>query len=179
LRAIYCWVYSYTNYQAINLCEISEKNYFKIKDRLGDKIGELSIIDNKIGGENVRAQVDETAICNGEIIVNSTSTMDDKYGIQWIVGAVVEGNCREFVLDMMVPNRMIFTLEDFFRRRINEKSIIVSGGHPSYPSAVRNFGSIHEVGNHSIGFKNESGVHTNQVERSTWNLENNIRFNIL
>jgi hypothetical protein len=132
---------------------MSEKTYIKIKDRLGDKIGE----------ENVRVQVDETAICNGEIIVNPTSTMDDKYGIQWIVGAVVEGNCCGFVLEM-VPNRKIFTLEDFFRRRINEKSIIVSGGHPSYPSAVRNFGSIHEVGNHSIGFKNESGVHTNQVE---------------
>jgi hypothetical protein len=37
--------------------------------------------------------------------------MDDKYGIQWIVGAVVEGNCREFVLEM-VPNRKIFTLEN-------------------------------------------------------------------
>jgi hypothetical protein len=89
-----------------------KKTYIKIKDRLGDKIGELSIIDNKIGGENVRVQVDETVICNGEIIVTPTSTMDDKYGIQWIVGAVVEGNCREFVLDM-VPNRKIFTLENF------------------------------------------------------------------
>jgi hypothetical protein len=77
--------------------------------------------------------------------------------------AVVECNCREFVLEM-VPNREIFTLEVCFRRRINEKSIIFSDGHPSYPSAVRNFGSIHEVVNHSIGFKNESGVHTNQVE---------------
>jgi hypothetical protein len=28
LRAIYCWVYSYTNYQAINLYEISEKNLY-------------------------------------------------------------------------------------------------------------------------------------------------------
>jgi hypothetical protein len=38
--------------------------------------------------------------------------MNNRSGIQWIVEAVVGGNCREFALEM-VPNRKIFILEDF------------------------------------------------------------------
>jgi hypothetical protein len=66
------------------------------------------------------------------------------FEIQWIVRAVVEGNYREFILEL-VPNRQSATLENPFRRCIRQGSICVTDGYPSYHIAVRNFGSNHEV----------------------------------
>jgi hypothetical protein len=83
------------------------------------------------------------------------------FEIQWIVRAVVEGNYRELEL---VPNRQSATLENPFRRCIRQGSICVTDGCPSYHTAVRNFGNNHDVVNHSIGFINEDGAHTNQIE---------------
>ena len=54
-------------------------------------------------------------------------------------------------------------------------SIIVTDGYPSYPSAVTNFGSRHEVVNHSIGFMNADGAHTNQIENIWSHLKQEYR----
>ena len=67
----------------------------------------------KIGGEGIGVQFDETAICNGELIPNPSSTIDNKPNIQWLVGGVEEGNCRNFVLKL-VPNRKVPTILDMF-----------------------------------------------------------------
>jgi hypothetical protein len=40
---------------------------------------------------------------------------------------------------------------------------------------VRNFGSEHEVVNHSIGFINEDGAHTNQIENLWSHLKQEYR----
>ena len=69
----------------------------------------------------------------------------------------------EFVLEI-VPNRQSTTLEDIFTRRVRPGSIIVTDDYPSYPSVITNFGSRHEVVNHSSGFMNADGAHTNQIE---------------
>lgn len=174
LRVIYCWVYNYTNYQAIALCQISEKTYIKLKELIMEQIGDNTTNNNQIGGADVRVQFDETAICNGLVVINPSSTLDNAPGIQWIVGGVVEGNCREFVLEI-VPNRQSTTLEDIFTRRVRPGSIIVTDGYPSYPSAVTNFGSRHEVVNHSIGFMNADGAHTNQIENIWSHLKQEYR----
>lgn len=47
---------------------------------------------------------------------------------------------------------------------VEKGSIIRSDGHPSYPKAVNDFGSLHEIVNHSKSFKNESGQTTNKIE---------------
>ena len=39
----------------------------------------------KIGGEGIRVQFDEIAICNGELIPNPSSTLDNKPNVQWLV----------------------------------------------------------------------------------------------
>ena len=42
--------------------------------------------------------------------------------------------------------------------------IIVIDGYPSYPRAVTEFESCHGVVNHSVGFVNAQGAHTNKIE---------------
>ena len=108
---MYCWVYDYTLAQAIDFCDCSENTYIKIKDLILQVISEQEPEMVKIGGEGIGVQFDETAICNGELIPNPSSTLDNKPNIQWLVGGVEEGNCRNFVLKL-VPNRKVPTILD-------------------------------------------------------------------
>ena len=116
----------------------------------------------KIGGEGIRVQFDEAAICNGELNPNPSSTLDNKLNVQWLVGSVEEVNCRNFVLKL-VSNRKVSTILDMFFEHVVPGSIIVNDGYPSYPGAVAKFGSFHEVINHTVGFVNAQGAHTNQI----------------
>lgn len=50
----------------------------------------------RIGGVGVRVQFDETSICNGRLIVNPSSALDDVVGTQWIICGVVHNDCRSF-----------------------------------------------------------------------------------
>ncbi|KAF9761129.1 hypothetical protein NGRA_2836 [Nosema granulosis] len=159
LRAVYCWIYNFHIYQAIDLCKISKNIYLKIKDLIMETIGEQIEEMNMIGGEGIKVQFEETAICNGVIISDSSNAYDEIPGITWIIGGVVEGNFREFVLEIL-PNRKASTIEDFMRRRFHPGTICITDGYPSYPLAVRNFGSEHYVVNHSQGFITSDGVHT-------------------
>jgi transposase-like protein len=107
--------------------------------------------------------VDETAICDGQIISNPSSSSDTLPNTQWILGGVVEG-CSTMFFVSLVPNRKSETILKEFIKYIQPGSIIVSDGYPSYPKAASQFGSIHEIVNHSVGFVNEDGAHTNQIE---------------
>ncbi len=162
LRGIYCWIYNYTNYQAINMCDISESTFIKIKDCILESFEDYNE-SIKIGGPDIRVQFDETAICNGKIITDPSNTEDNLPGTQWIVGGVIENNCKEVILKL-VQNRKISTLQELFESHVSKGSIIITDGHPSYPSAVKNFGFEHEVVNHSIGFTNLDGANNNQIE---------------
>jgi transposase-like protein len=64
----------------------------------------------------------------------------------------------------LINDRKSSTMLDLFRERVRPGSVIVTDGYPSYPSAVKNFCSEHEVVNHSIGFVNAEGGHTDQIE---------------
>lgn len=174
LRCFYCWVYSYTNYQAINLAQISEPSYIKIKGLINDVIGDETEVIEKIGGAGVRIQIDETAICNGLVISDPSNTLDNLPNIQWIVGGVVEGDCKKFFLKL-VPNRKIETMLTVFNTYIISGSILVTDCYPSYTSAVRMFGSVHERVNHSRGFVTPDGCHTNQIENLWSHLKQDYR----
>lgn len=41
---------------------------------------------------------------------------------------------------------------------------LISDGHPSYPSVVENLGVDHKIVNHTLGFINDDGFHTNDIE---------------
>ncbi|KAG0435235.1 hypothetical protein DMUE_4820 [Dictyocoela muelleri] len=121
--------------------------------------------DIVLGGENVRVQFDETAICDGQIIKDPSNTEDESNNrrIQWLVGGVEVGNCGRFVLKL-VPNRKSETIYEIFLKHVHPGSIIVTDGYPSYPSAVRRFNGRHLVVNHSNEFVTSDGVHTNSIE---------------
>jgi hypothetical protein len=139
-----------------------------------DIIGNYEIESLKIGGAGIRVQFDETAICNGRLIIKPSNTQDDVFGTQWIIGDVVQNDSRQFILKL-VPNRRAETIQSLFEECVFKESIIITDGYPSYPIAVRNFGSVHEVVNHSIGFVNESGAHTNQIENLWSHLKQEYR----
>jgi hypothetical protein len=166
-------VYNYTAYQAISLCKISGDTYIKIKDVILVRIGQVGDQEYKIGGPGVQIQFDETAICNGLIIGNPSSEDESNTDIQWIVGGIVEGSCREFFVKL-VPKLRHKTLLDSFRRGVIPGSKYTTDGYPSYPAAVSNFGSVHEVVNHSVGFVNEDGTNTNQIENLWSHLNKNM-----
>ncbi|KAG0419986.1 hypothetical protein EQH57_0337 [Dictyocoela roeselum] len=121
------------------------------------------LIFNKIGGENIIVQVDETAICQGRIIENPSSGLDDIPGIRWLVGGV-EDTTNKFCFLELVPNRLAPTLNGVLKRNVKEGSIIVSDGYPSYSSAVSSFGAEHKIVPHNVGFVNSEGYNTNLIK---------------
>jgi hypothetical protein len=137
--------------------------YIEIKDILVSIISSTTPEVIKIGGTGIRVQIDETAICNGLVVSNPSNRYDNIPKIQWIVGGVVEGNCRQFFLKL-VPNRKWDTILEVFNECILPGTIIFTDDYPSYPRAVETFGSEHERVNHSLGVVNETGGHTNQIE---------------
>ena len=143
LRGMYCWVYDYTLAQAIDFCDCSETTYIKIKDLILQVTSEQEPEMVKIGGEDIGVQFDETAICNGELIPNPSSTLDNKLNVQWFVGGVEEGSCKNFVLKL-VSNIKVPTILDMFEKHVVFGSIIVTDGYPSYPGVVTLFGSFLE-----------------------------------
>jgi transposase-like protein len=174
LKGIHCWIFNASSYHAVNLCQISEPTYIKLKNIIDELIGEREQEEIQIGGEGVEVQFDETAICNGLIIDNPSSVDDDIPGIQWILGGVEKDNFRNFVLKI-IPNRKKETIFEFFKQYVRPGSIIVTDGYPSYPWAVRQFGSVHYVVNHSEGFSTQGGTNTNQIENLWSHLKQQYR----
>lgn len=174
LRVVYAFVMNYDNAQAIANCEISEPTYIKIKTIIVNCISEFNKTAPKIGGENIEVQLDETAICNGKIIVCPSSSLDDVEGVQWILGGVEKTENKRLFMTL-IPNRKKEVLLELFNNHIKRDSILITDGYPSYPWAVREFGSQHIVVNHSIGFKNAQGFTTNSIENIWSHFKNSYR----
>lgn len=172
LKAVYMWVIGMDTVQIALHSNICINTFFVIKEKILKKININNF--NKIGGENIVVQIDETAICRGKIITNPSNTLDDMKGIQWIVGGVVEGKPSEVFLTL-VPNRKINTIYDIFNQFLIKKTIIRTDGYPSYPSAVEMFGSEHQIVFHTDGFKNEKGQTTNAIENLWSHLKGEYR----
>ena len=64
---------------------------------------------------------------------------------------------------------------DMFEEHVVPGSIIVTDGYPSYPRAVTEFGSSHEVVNHFVGFVNAQGAHINKIENPWSHLKHAYR----
>jgi hypothetical protein len=164
LRVFYCFVLNLNNFQTQNICDISELTLIKIKEYLHVIIKyDLNTNIEKIGGVEKIIQLDETAVCRGRIISNPSSTSDDNPYTQWLLGGIEESDEKRFFI-CLIPDRKKATLLECFKKYILNGSVLRSDGYPSYPSAVGEFGSRHKVVNHTIGFVNEVGQHTNLIE---------------
>jgi hypothetical protein len=58
----------------------------------------------KIGGLDVEIQIEETAICNGQLVTDSSNTLDSTPKTQWIIGGVEKNDLRNLFL-FLAPNR--------------------------------------------------------------------------
>lgn len=172
LRCVYAWTLNYSNYQATHLSDISEPTFIKVKDRIPEWL-EVDT-EEMIGGVGVEVQIDETAICNGAIITNPSSAYDNTPNTQWLIGGIENNESQSFFLEL-VENRKSSTILELLKRRVKEGTIIVTDGYPSYPSAVRLFGAVHHVVNHTEGFVNADGMHTNLIENLWGHLKQEYR----
>lgn len=114
-----------------------------------------------LGGDNMRLQVDETVLCRNGIIRDPSNTDDDTPNTVWIFGGI-DASGNFFV--QRVQNRRTSTLTNVLEPITRVNTILVSDGYPSYPRVARNLSLRHEVVNHSEGFINEDGTHTNGAE---------------
>jgi hypothetical protein len=166
LTAVYCFIMNMHNYQAIDIADIDEATYITIKKIIYPMLEfDLELNHELLGTPTNPVQVDETAICRGRIIENPSSTYDDTPNVTWLVGIIEEGTNR--LVMKIVPNRSSEVMKELFRRHINQGTVIKTDGHKSYPSAVEEINGIHVIVNHSQGFINEEGHHTNLIE-NTW-----------
>ncbi|KAG0420593.1 hypothetical protein EQH57_0084 [Dictyocoela roeselum] len=165
-RFIYCFVANFDQIQSSIITSLDLKTIIELRKKIIMKIKEKKDeLFKKIGGENIRVQVDETAICRGKIIINPSDTLDDdeKNEIQWLIGGIEEKNRNNVFLEI-ISNRQAPTILDVFRRNLNSGSIIITDGYPSYPSAVKDFKSKHIIVPHTEGFTNKEGDNTNMIE---------------
>ncbi|KAG0432254.1 hypothetical protein DMUE_5510, partial [Dictyocoela muelleri] len=72
-------------------------------------------------------------------------------------------------------NRQSSTLLQVFQKYVIKGSICITDGFPSYTSTVSNFKSRHEVVNYSVGFVNQDGANTNQIENLWSHLKQEYR----
>ena len=172
LLSAFLYVSNLRNYQVLAQVNISEHSYIDLKN--GFRRVLLSITDcPKIGGPASVFQIDETACNRRRLITNPTSMDPYVRGTVWLIGLVPEttGEIRLKVL----ANRHAETIYDFINENLIEGSIIKTDGYPSYPPAVQRHNSEHIVVNHTMGFVNEEGDHTNTIE-SVWSrIKSDIR----
>ncbi|KAG0420500.1 hypothetical protein DMUE_6339, partial [Dictyocoela muelleri] len=169
LLAIYKWVENVHEKDVLrNLC-ISKKSFQKIKKNIYDFITEEK---NKntctlLVGKGKKVQVDETVICHGDIADYPSKIDDDTPGITWLVG-IIEEDTKNIKLEI-VPNRSANIMKQVLARNIAIGTKVVTDGHRSYPAAVEYINGEHIIVNHSMGFKNMEGFHTNNIE-NLWSL---------
>ncbi|KAG0422169.1 hypothetical protein DMUE_6231, partial [Dictyocoela muelleri] len=98
----------------------------------------------------------------------------------WILGVVESINKRNFFIKR-VENRQYTTLGSVLENFIQLGSILFSDGYPSYPAVASALNLNHRVVNHTEGFVNELGEHTNNIEsfwsdlKATMRKENGVK----
>lgn len=167
LYAIYKWIENGFEKDVCRNLNIAKGTYQNIKKNINNFLNDQFILEEKLGGKNIKVQVDETVICHGETELFPSQLPDDFPGITWLVGMIEENSSK--IKYEIVPNRSLETFKNLFERNINKESIIITDGHASYPGAVDHVRGIHKVVNHSRGFKNEEGFHTNNIE-NLWSI---------
>ncbi|WUR04296.1 DDE-TNP-IS1595 domain-containing protein [Vairimorpha necatrix] len=151
-----------SNYRLIKcLTCVSNDTILKIKLKLREYIRKKLETDCKIGGSGV--QVDETVLCRRGTIRVPSRADDGIKDTVWILGLIEAVDRKKFCI-VQVPDRKINTLTKIIEDIVLPGSVLISDGHPSYPGVAANLKLKHIIVNHSIGFTNEEGFHTNNIE---------------
>lgn len=147
----------------INDCSLSKSSVQKIKKNFL-KYCVFKNTNNKkiLMGVKNSIQIDETVIYKGKLILSPSNIYDNLPGCTWLVG-LIEQHTSNMVIEI-VPNRQVATLKELILKHCKIGSLIITDGYPSYPRAVLESFCYHEKVNHTIGFKNEHGYHTNNIE---------------
>ncbi|KAG0422152.1 hypothetical protein DMUE_6233 [Dictyocoela muelleri] len=174
---------------------MSNSSYWQLRIWLGISDPSINIIKNKLrtaygryidenpiflGGLGVSLQVDETVLSRRGKITNPTSCSDDYADTIWILGVVEPNNAKNFYLKRL-ENRKAITITESLEGIVRVGSILCSDGYPSYPTVAVNLHLHHRVVNHSTGFVNDEGYHTNNIEsfwshlKSTMIKENGVK----
>jgi ISXO2-like transposase domain len=168
LLAIYKWIENVFEKDVLRNLQISKSSYQGIKQHIYAFIKrEISSANSGLLGDKLMVQVDETVICHGSLLDTPSNLDDDAPGVTWLVGIIEQGS-RDIRLEI-VPNRKAKTMSALFERHIAPGTVVVTDGYRSYPSAVAHIQGRHIMVNHSDGFKNIDGFHTNNVE-NLWSL---------
>jgi ISXO2-like transposase domain len=169
LFAIYKWIENDFEKDVLRNLNVAKTSFQKIKKHISqfNHCEYERTKNDMLGGPGIMVQVDETAICHGYLLVCPSNLDDNMPGITWLVG-FIEQNSRRVKLEI-VPDRKVETFKNLFERHIIPYTTIVTDGHQSYPGAVRHIGGRHIIVNHSKGFTNIDGFHTNNIE-NLWSL---------
>jgi len=183
LQIIYLLMADCSYRQIFLFHKLSDSTIARIKNKLYSCIERyMSLRPITLGGPGINVEVDETVLSRRGVIRNPTRLDDTTRDTVWIVGAIDNSERRNFFLSR-INNRQIETLTNVLEGVINTDSILISDGHPSYPSVARNLGFTHRVVNHTHGFVAEDGTHTNNIEsfwghfKNTMRKENGVRRN--
>ncbi|WUR05162.1 DDE-TNP-IS1595 domain-containing protein [Vairimorpha necatrix] len=110
-----------------------------------------------------RFQVDETVLCRRGTIRVPSRADDGIKDTAWILG-LIEAVDRKKNCIVQVPDRKINFLTKIIGDKVLPGSVLISDGHSSYPGVAANLKLKHIIVNYSIGFTNEEGFHTNNIE---------------
>jgi len=170
LFSIFKWLNKNSEKNILQNSKISKLTFQKIKKNLSEFINyKNSIISKeKLGGINIKVEVDETVITHEELTDCPSNLNDNRRGVIWLVGLIEEGVERRVKL-IIVKNRTKENFIKLFKNNVKDYTTIISDGHPSYPAAVESIHGTHLIVNHSLGFKNEEGFTTNNIE-GLWGL---------
>lgn len=159
---IYKWVEDNYEYDVIRNVGRAKKSYQTIKKKIYDFIGvNLKTDISKLSGV---IQVDETAICKGKLFESPSNINDDFPGITWLVGFVETSSTEKRIKMEIISDRSEQTFKKLFEKYVEVGSTVITDGHRSYPGAIRSIQGTHIIVNHSIGFINDDGFTTNEIE---------------
>ncbi|KAG0420014.1 hypothetical protein EQH57_0326 [Dictyocoela roeselum] len=162
---LYCLVVnlSYSQIKCMN-DNVNNETIFTARERLRKVFNTINK-QTKIclGGIGRVVEADETVISRRGIIRNPTKLDDEIKDTIWIFGAIDDSPEKNFILKR-VKNRETVTLTKALEGFIGVGSKLCTDGHPSYPGVCENLCLKHKFVNHSEGFINDEGVHTNNIE---------------
>lgn len=155
--------------------DISNGTIMKIKKKLRSAY-DIYLKRNPVylGGLGKIVEIDESVLSRRQIIRNPTSTDDDYLDTIWILGAIDNTNEKNFMIKR-VENRKVETLTRELGGKILIGTTVCTDGYISYPQTCRYLGLPHKIVNHSQGFINDEGIHTNNIEGFWSHLKSQMR----
>ncbi|KAG0420562.1 hypothetical protein EQH57_0095 [Dictyocoela roeselum] len=162
---LYCLLVnlSYSQIKCI-VHNVNNEKIFTARERLRKAFQKINTSSKiLLGGIGRVVETDETVISRRGTIRNPTKLDDAIKDTIWIFGAIDDSPEKNFILKR-VKNRETITLTKALDSLIGVATKLCTDGHPSYPGVCKNPCLKHKFVNHSEGFINDEGVHTNNIE---------------